>query len=163
MKSRQFYFLIVSTLILGACAIDTTTENYPDTPEAVVRAYQDHLDKNEFEEVKKYSTKKEQDRIDEIAPIILEEIADSTIFITTFINIDCMETEKQAICDCLIENFDEQYTDVFVMILVNGQWKVDAPEDEINYDHNEEIEQFIQEELMREEEGMKDNIVKEEG
>ncbi|MEM0992950.1 MAG: hypothetical protein AAGI49_07920 [Bacteroidota bacterium] len=153
MKQKLLILCYFCAFLLCSCEEDSASgsEAYPDTPEAVVRIYQAHLDKNEFEQVKMYSTAKEQARIDEIAPIILEEVSDSTIFTTTFIRIDCKKAQRQAICDCVIENFDEQYEDTFVLALENGQWKVDAAEEEIDYDHNEEIESFIEDELMREE------------
>lgn len=143
--------LLLSFLILiFACTEDDTSvhEDSGDySPEQVLRKYQDHVDKNEFEAAKKFSTKNEQERLDAVAELIAGEPADSTVYTTIFLEVSCEEMEKKAICACLIEGFEER--DTFVLMKEKGRWLVDAPEEEINYDYNEEVEEFIQEELMK--------------
>lgn len=146
--------LLLSFLVLMfACTEDDTSveEDYNNySPEQVLRKYQDHVDKNEFEAAKKFSTKNEQERLNAVSELIAGEPEDSTIYTTIFLEISCEETAKKTICDCLIEGFEER--DTFVLMKEKGRWLVDAPEEEINYDYNEEVEEFIQEELMKENE-----------
>ncbi|MEM6698449.1 MAG: hypothetical protein AAF599_08635, partial [Bacteroidota bacterium] len=120
------------------------------SPEQVLRKYQNHVDKNEFEAAKKFSTQNERKRLDAVAELIAAEPSDSTIYTTVFLEVNCEETAEKAVCACLIEGFEER--DTFVLMKEKSGWLVDAPEEEINYDYNEEVEEFIQEELMKENE-----------
>ncbi|MEM8525245.1 MAG: hypothetical protein AAGG68_11400 [Bacteroidota bacterium] len=147
---KQF-LLLPFLLFLLSCAEDTTTvqeDTTSYTPEQVLRKYQAHVDKNEFEAAKKFSTQNERERLDAVAELIAAEPADSTVYTTIFLEVNCQESKDQAICDCLIEGFEER--DTFVLMKAKGQWLVDAPEEEIDYDYNEEVEEFIQEELEKE-------------
>jgi len=145
--------LLLSFLVfVFSCAEDDTSVQQEDSntysPEQALRKYQAHVDKNEFDAAKKFSTKSERQRLDAVAELIAAEPADSTIYTTVFLKIDCKEGKEKATCACLIQGFEEQ--DTFVLMKEKGNWLVDAPEEEINYDYNEEVEEFIQEELQKE-------------
>jgi len=145
---KQIYALFLFVCCL-ACTEDKQSTEYPSTPEAVVKEYQDHIDKNEFEAAKKFSTKEERARLSMVEEIIAGEPMDSTVFTTNFIAISCEMKDQIAICACIIEDFEERYRDTFLLVNQKGRWLVDVPQEEISYDHNEEIEQFVQEELEK--------------
>ncbi|MEL6720945.1 MAG: hypothetical protein AAFP82_19740, partial [Bacteroidota bacterium] len=69
MKQLFFLFLL---FLFAACVDDSNNEqelanNY--TPEEVLRKYQTHVDKNEFEAAKKFSTQNEKERLDLVAEL----------------------------------------------------------------------------------------------
>ncbi|MEM1326820.1 MAG: hypothetical protein AAGI23_12740 [Bacteroidota bacterium] len=117
------------------------------SPETIVREYQAHLDNNEFEAAKKLSTSTAQDRLEEIADIISEEPADSTLFTTNFIDIQCDTTLTSAICACIIEYQANRFPDTFYLVRKAERWLIDAPKETIDYDYNEEVEEFLEDEL----------------
>jgi hypothetical protein len=121
------------------------------SPETIVRQYQEHLDKNEFEAAKQLSTPTAQSRLEEIANIISEEPADSTLFTTNFIAIQCDTTTSTAICACIIEYQSDRFPDTFYLVRQSEQWLIDAPKETIDYDYNEEVEDFLEDELSRNE------------
>ena len=152
-------YIMCGILLLGlswGCTADEQTVQEETTivsdvpyqsPETIVRTYQDHLDKNEFEAAKQLSTATAQTRLDEIADIILENPADSTVFTTNFINIQCDTTKTTAICACIIEYQSDRFLDTFYLVRQMERWLIDAPKEMIDYDYNEEVEEFLEDEL----------------
>lgn len=102
----------------------------PENPEDVVRKFQGFIDKNQFEEAKKLSTPRGQARLDDLAAIIQEELADSTIFNTTFLRVNCQVNVDTARCLCLVQDSYEEYETDYKLIRINGRWLVDIPEEE---------------------------------
>lgn len=155
---KYIYYLLLLSLIYSCAAdeqenttIDTEEEVIEDyTPEEVVRRYQHHLDQNEFAQAKKFSTAAEQIHLEEIADIIMEESADSTVFTTNFISVNCEIEDQTAVCACIIEYLGDRFPDTFYLVRQKERWLVDTPQEEINYDHNEEVEQFLEDELQHE-------------
>lgn len=157
---KYIYYLLLLSLVYQCTADEQGESNIDDeeavvqdyTPEEVVRHYQHHLDQNEFEQAKQFSTAAEQAHLTEIADIIMEESADSTVFTTHFVSINCEIEDESAVCDCVIEyeNSSERFTDTFYLVRQNGRWLKDRSEEEINYDYNEEVEQFLEDEIQDE-------------
>jgi hypothetical protein len=103
----------------------------PNTPETVVLQYQSYYDKNQFDQAKELSTAAEQARLEDLRQIIESEPADSTVFTTTFLKINCQEQKDTAICNCEVQDIEEPYTTEYRLVRINGQWLVDAPEEEV--------------------------------
>ena len=125
--AKRYLLLLLSIATLWSCARD---ENLPNTPETVVRAYQEYLDKNNFKAAKKLSTKAERERLDMIAHMIEDEPSDSTIMNTVFLKLDCKENGSNASCAYTIEEFGERFSDSFLLVNKRGQWLIDIIEEE---------------------------------
>lgn len=132
----RFLCITLSLIILASCQSEP---KLPENPEDVVRKFQGYIDKNQFEEAKKLSTPRGQARLDDLAAIIQDELADSTIFNTTFLKIDCQITADTARCLCLVQDSYEEYETDYKLIRINEQWLVDVPEEEMI-----EEEEFIE-------------------
>ncbi len=149
----KHYHLLFLFLILFGCAEDESaaeTFDLPNTPEAVVKAYQAFLDKNNFTDAKRLSTSTEQERLDAIAQIIETEPLDSTVFNTIFLEISCQTNANKALCACLLEDFEEKYRDTFHLVKQNNQWLVDAQEENFSIESDVLFDDFIHEELEKE-------------
>ncbi len=131
---RRFFLLAwVCLIFVFACKREP---KLPDTPEAVVRQYQAYYDKNEFDEARLLSTAAEQKRLDDLRTIIESEPADSTIFTTTFLSIKCQTNQDTATCICEVKDIEEPYTTEYKLVRVNGQWLIDAPEEEVEIEED---------------------------
>ncbi len=140
---RIYYFFFILLFISCANETNTSGEALPNTPEAVVRAYQAFLDTNEFEKAKQLSTEAEKERLDAISTIISTEPRDSTIFSTVFLEINCSADKDKALCACLVEDFEEKYRDTFHLVKLKGQWLIDATEDVFNIESDTMFDDFI--------------------
>ncbi len=129
---KRILFFLIGWSLAGC-------QSEPPTPEAVIRQFQAHIDKNEFAEAKALSTPRGQQRLDDLEAIIAGELADSTIFNTTFLEIDCQIDGDTARCLCLVQDSYEQYKSDYKLVRVNGKWLVDVPEEE-SADEEEFIE-----------------------
>ena len=126
MKKEIIYLLF--SLFIISCQPDS---NRPETPEEVLKLYQQYIDNNQFEEAKTLSTEAGKDWLSELAAIIADEQPDSTILSTNFLSINCTEKEDTLICECELEDQYEKYTAEFRLVKVGGNWMVDAPEEDI--------------------------------
>lgn len=104
-------------------------ENLPNTPEEVIQQYQAWIDNNQFAEAKHLSTPRERARLEELAEIIADDLIDSTILHSVFLEIRCQTIGDTSRCRCKIEDEYETYTIEYRLLRVKGQWLVDAPED----------------------------------
>ncbi len=146
--SSRFWTAFFLISMCYSCQSDSSFE-MPNTPEEVLKGYQKHFDKNEFELAKKYSTPAGKKWIDDIAPMIETGGEESTVMSTIFHNIDCITKIDTAICDCRLQDASELYNAKYRIVKINGQWLVDAPDEEeiIDYEDNEEvIEEFFKKE-----------------
>lgn len=155
-KLPLFILSILASVIVYSCRRSEPPP--PDTPEKVVQAYQGFIDNNEFEKAKELSTPEEQERIDGIASIIANEMADSTLLNTVFLSINCSQEADTAICICQVKDEYEEYETEYLLVRVNGQWLVDAPQEEIIID-DEIIEEFLYDETEGAEETEEDTIM----
>ena len=129
---KRLFFLLAG-LVLFAC------ESEPTPPAEVVKQFQGHIDKNEFAEAKALSTPRGQQRLDDLEAIIAGELADSSIFNTTFLEIDRRINGDTARCLCLVEDSYERYETDYKLVKMDGKWRVDVPEEE-SVDEEEFIE-----------------------
>lgn len=132
-RMNRFLLLNLAVLALFSCQREP---KLPNTPEEVVRQYQAYYDKNLFEEAKALSTPAERQRLDDLKSIIESEPADSTIFTTTFISIQCQAQQDTAVCLCEVKDIEEPYTTEYKLVRINGQWLIDAPEEEIEIEED---------------------------
>ncbi len=133
------WLLLLAIMLAAGCQREP---KQPDTPEMVIRKYQDHYDNNRFAEAALLSTERERERLEDLRIIIESEPPDSTIFTTTFLSINCTTEQDTAICICQVQDIDLPYTREYRLIRVNGQWLVDAPDEEI------EIEEDFMEDML---------------
>ncbi|HMO40963.1 MAG TPA: hypothetical protein PKC76_11660 [Saprospiraceae bacterium] len=123
-------FLLFLTILLATYACQREPK-LPESPEDVIRKFQGYIDNNQFAEAKTLSTPRGQERLDDLEAIITGELADSTIFNTTFLSINCQITADTARCLCSVRDNYEAYETDYKLIRINGQWLVDVPEEEV--------------------------------
>ena len=150
--TKRYLLLLLSIAILWGCGRD---ENLPNTPETVVRAYQEYLDKNNFKAAKKLSTTAERERLDMIAHMLEDEPSDSTIITTTFLKLDCKENGSKASCQYTIEEFGERFSDSFLLINKRGQWLVDIIQEDFIIESDSLFEDAIHQMMEAEEADLK--------
>lgn len=129
----------------------------PEKPEDVLRQYQAYIDKNKFEEARALSTPKGRDWLAELEKIIKNEQTDSTLLDTKFLSLFCKGPGDTLICNCVLEDQYERYTTDYKLIRIDGQWLVDAPEEDIIIENDviesipdSLLEEYIEEEAIRE-------------
>lgn len=154
---KRFLVLSFFLFLLFACQREP---KLPNTPEEVVRQYQAYYDKNKFEEAKLLSTPDEKMRLDDLKTIIESEPADSTIFTTTFLSIQCQTNQDTAICICEVRDIEEPYTTEYKLVRIKGQWLIDAPEEEVEIEEefmeldSLEIDSFLHKDTLQSEDNM---------
>lgn len=114
----------------------------------MLRQYQEYVDKNLLEQAKALSTPAGQNWLDELKAIVEEEQPDSTLFHTTFLSVNCSGQEDTLLCQCVLEDQYERYTSDYHLVKLDGQWKVDAPREEIRIDND--IIEHLPDSLIRE-------------
>lgn len=131
-----FWGLVI--LLVSSCQPD---QPVAESPEEVLKVYQKHFDRNEFELAKAYSTKTGQKWLDEISPLMMSDNEQNSILNTTFHKIDCQIEADTATCFCKLEDENELYEATYLLIKVDGIWLVDAPDEDesIEYEDDEEI------------------------
>lgn len=124
----------------------------PDKPEEILKLYQGYVDKNLLEKAKTLSTPAGQAWLNELKAIIEEEQPDSTLFHTNFLSVDCAGEGDTLLCQCVLEDQYERYTSDYHLVKLNGQWLVDAPQDEIQIDNDilEHLPDSLVQEMMQE-------------
>jgi len=122
-------FLLAALIILMGCKRE---EPKPETPEDVLRHYQSYIDKNKFEEARALSTPAGQQWLSELEAIISnEQQVDSTVLETKFLSLSCRGPGDTLTCFCALEDQYERYTAEYRLVRLQGQWLVDAPNEDI--------------------------------
>lgn len=119
----------------------------PVTPEEVVRRFQSYLDNNQFAEAQALSTPDGQEVLRGMAEVVASEPADSTVFHTEFLSINCQEKVDTAFCRCKLKDEYEAYESDYKLLRINGRWLVDAPEEgsmEGDEDYYEMLDSLIE-------------------
>lgn len=154
---RNYLLFVVPLLLLftGLLGCQSDPPATQQTPEEVLKTYQDLVDKNQLEEAKMLSTPAGKEWLGELAEIIASEQPDSTIFQTEFLSINCQGKGDTLFCQCLLEDQYERYSSDYTLVKMKGQWRVDAPQDELKIDDDilenvpdSVIEQILEEELL---------------
>ena len=145
-------FLILFFLLMVWSCQDSSPSNtpsktvdFPKTPEAIVRKWQNHLDRNEFKEAKRISTPNAIEWIETIEGFLAEEELDSLTTTTEFLNMKCYEKGNDANCVYLfIDEEGFQFEDTFFLKKMDNLWLVDIPEEEGDLD-NQDLEGLLNE------------------
>ena len=137
-------------MLLWSCGSEVPP--LPEDPEEVLKQYQAFVDKNLLEKAKTLSTPAGQIWLDELKAIVEEEQPDSTLFHTEFLSINCMGEGDTLRCQCVLEDQYERYTSDYNLVKLNGQWLIDAPQDEIQIDNDilEQLPDSLVREMMQE-------------
>ena len=140
MRSLTQFLALIMVFFLN-CQSDTDNAKEKLTPEEVLKLYQAHFDKNEFNEAMSYSTPAGKLWIEDIAPMIRGEFGEETITNTIFHEVNCEVQQDTATCKCLLEDETETYEALYRLIRIKKVWLVDAPDEEhsIEYEDREEI------------------------
>lgn len=138
MKKNSRFF-IIAALLWSCNAISTQ----PAGPEEVLRQYQAFIDKNDFQKAKRLSTLEEGKRLDDLMAMMESQLPDSTIFTTTFLQINCTENADTSRCLCLVEDEFERYEAEYKLVKVAGKWLVDLPEEEAIIESGE-VEEILE-------------------
>lgn len=141
MKRYSMYILLLLLAIAQACNNAPAPEEDKRTPEEIIRLFQSHYDKNDFESAKQLSTPKVQEFLSMLAKQVAADPIDSTLFNTTFLNISCEQKADTAFCKCLLkDDYEDEYETEYKLVKVGGRWLVDASEDDFS---TEETEIFL--------------------
>lgn len=149
MKYSNLWFGMIMAALLWSCGSEAPPP--PNDPEAVLKQYQGLVDKNLLEKAKALSTPAGKAWLDELKAIVEEE-PDSTLFHTQFLSVNCMGEGDTLRCQCVLEDQYERYTSDYHLVKLNGQWLVDAPQDEIQIDNDilEQLPDSLVREMMQE-------------
>ncbi|MCB9282775.1 MAG: hypothetical protein H6563_01765 [Lewinellaceae bacterium] len=135
---------IVSILVAAALAVLSifACQSTPSgsSPESVVRQWQAHIDKNEFEQAKALSAPRTQDLISWMEALLSNMELDSVISETNFKELSCKENGDKAVCYYTLEEEGQLFYDSFLLVQLDGKWLVDLPEDALLDEEGEDLE-----------------------
>lgn len=136
-----FFGLLIITVF--SCQNDPPL---PKEPANVVTQWQEWINKNNFIQARRLSTKNAQEWIDWISQVLEEgNITEETI--SVFRNIDCKIDDTDATCFCQIEEMGEFFADTFFLVKEKDQWLVNIPEAELEVSSTlDSLFQILQEE-----------------
>lgn len=136
--------LIGLLLLFWSCSQEGDRHGPPASPEEVLRAYQEHIDNNDFEKAMALSTPEERARLKAWAERILSNrYRDAALMTTVFLDIDCETEGDVARCLCLVEDEYERYETEYVLVKRKQRWFVDAPEEQYQI-QQEDIERMME-------------------
>jgi hypothetical protein len=134
----------ILTVLFTACGGNVAPENNPSaavaqdtlpgTPEGVVRLYQSYIDSNLFAQAQRLSTPRSAALHDMMASIVADTPFDSSLIHTQFLSLDCVIQQDTAICNCMLKDEYEEYASEYILINSNGQWLVDLPDEEGDFE-----------------------------
>ncbi len=131
---KTIWLITLPMVLLWNCGPDAPPP--PEDPEEVLKTYQGHVDKNQWEAAKQLSTDKGRQWLEELSAIIASEQPDSTLFHTEFLSVNCSGEGDTLLCQCVLQDQYERYTSDYHLIRTQGQWLVDAPQEEIEVDRD---------------------------
>jgi len=124
------YTLFLFWLLIFTFASCQNDPSLPKEPHAVVKQWQEWINKNNFTQAKQLSTENAQEWIDWIGQVLKEgNITEETT--SVFRNIDCKVNGAEATCFCQVEEMGEFFLDTFFLVKENDQWLVNIPEKEL--------------------------------
>lgn len=159
---KVFLFLFLFFMLFG-CGMEPQFSN---TPEGVVRKWQEHMDKNQFEKAKKLSTPETQVTITSIEALLTMDQEPIPIDTTEFITLNCQEKANDAVCKYTIKlegEFmelegeivrveEEIIADSFLLKKIGSNWLVDIPEEMADDEEMKGMEEILDELLKEKEE-----------
>ena len=92
----------------------------PNTPEDVIKTWENQIAENQFAEAKLISTGKALETVVSLdSTNLIEPIEPSS---TKILNIACLTEGDSSKCDCLLEDAVGQLKCTYYLLRVNGQW-----------------------------------------
>ena len=122
---------IISLLVAAALAalfLPACQPSSSSSPESVVRQWQAHIDKNEFEQAKTLSAPRTQELLDWMEALLSNMDMDSVITNTELKDISCKENGDNAVCYYTLEEEGQTFYDSFLLVRIDGKWLIDLPE-----------------------------------
>lgn len=115
------------------------------SPENFIQQYQQWLDINNFEKAKEYATDLEKIRLNDLKKFVFKtrETLDSSLLKTSFLAINCLPKGEHTICVCKMKDQFEIYDNTFYLKKSSGKWLMDAPPEEAQIYHDEELQKII--------------------
>ena len=151
-------FILTFALVLPACQNEQATA---EAAERIFREWQEHLDKNEFDQVRAMSTPETESLISLVEDLAGMMPEDSTMLHTEFSSLKCkILTDSTAICYYEIANEefmgqdslyqDSLYRDSIDLLLRHGRWLVHSP---LRFNGDElDLEDLFEEDFFNSEE-----------
>ncbi len=148
MKYTLLYIVIAIMIVATACQNDTkptvveTATPKPmleNTPEAVVRQWQNWMDKSQFDNAGYLSTPRMQRWVTQMRTIF----GTDTTATTVFKSIKCITKDTTGLCRCIITENKEIFEDSFLLVKRNDQWLIDISEEESNPQDNEVLQNLL--------------------
>lgn len=122
---------------------EAVPDTLPNTPEELVRLYQSYIDSNLFLQAQRLSTPRSAALHEMMAAIVADTPSDSSLIHTQFLSMDCVVEQDTAVCNCLLKDEYEEYASEYILVKTDGQWLVDLPDEESDF---ELFEQEMEEE-----------------
>lgn len=130
---NHFYKIILCSLLFATCNNEPDAEEappLPNTPESVVRTWQQYVDRDQFADARKLSTPEAISNLNAIETILKsftdEEPPDTMQMV--FLEMNCREAGNRAVCHYAIEEEGEKIRDSFILKKISGQWLVHIEE-----------------------------------
>ncbi len=139
MRTSILLFILAFALALSACRNEQAAgQATAEAAERAFREWQEHLDKNEFEQVRAMSTPETESLIALVEDLAQMMPEDSTTMHTEFSSLECkLLTDSTAMCYYSIPNEefmgqeslyqDSIYYDSIDLVLRHGRWLVHSP------------------------------------
>lgn len=143
--------------LVNACADDS-----PETPEEVIRTWQDYMDRNDFEAAKNLSTPEGKIVISNIEELLSFDNEPIPVDTTDFVSLTCVENGNEAVCryterlkeetirrgNELITIEEEMISDSFMLKKIDGAWRVDLSDEPVP--NEKELKEMFKEILEEE-------------
>jgi hypothetical protein len=102
-----------------------------NTPEGVLRAYQELIDNNRFDEAKRLSTQSGQKFLEQLRILSTADTGDQPLETdrTVFNKINCRQGVDKAVCTYEIITEGENIPDSISLVYQNEKWLIDIPEE----------------------------------
>lgn len=143
---RKYSLIFLFGVLLAACA-DEVKEKKVNTPMGVARIWlENYYYHNNYELAKLYSTEETAAMIDTIKTMIFPDQTSSQKLVFEVKNIQCKQERGQAKAECKCKYIEAgtPFTEVLHLLQKDGQWLVDAIEEDENLLEDEDIEKMTE-------------------
>jgi hypothetical protein len=148
MKNTLLYVTMSVMILATACQNDpkpaaeqstTPKPTLANTPEGVVRQWQNWVDKSEYDNASYLSTPRMQRWVAQMKNIF----GSDTTATTQYKSIKCVTKDTTALCRCIITEGKEIFEDSALLVKRNDQWLIDISEEESNPQDNEVLQNLL--------------------
>ena len=115
----KIFFLLLLANCTNPTSENTQKSVLPNTPEAVSRQWQIHLDKNEIDQAAALSTDLTKEWLMTNKALFLN---DSQVYQTKFVQMNCITETNKATCHYTLSEAGELIEDYFLLKKIEGQW-----------------------------------------